>query len=130
MKKEITKISNGMDNNNLKKIKEKLEKDKAAIENELKKFAKKDNNLPGDWNTRFPKLNGSNLEEAADEVEEYGNLLPQEYNLELRLQNINSALEKIKKGGYGICEKCRREIPIERLKISPEARDCNKCKPR
>lgn len=110
------------------KLKEKLEKDKAVIENELKKFAKKDVNLPGDWDTRFPKLNGSNLEEAADEVEEYSNLLPQEYNLELRLQNINLALEKIKNGNYGICEKCRKEIPTERLMVSPEAKTCNKCK--
>lgn len=116
-----------MDKKILKESKEKLEKDKLAIENELKKFAKKDNKLAGDWDTRFPKLDGGNLEEAADEVEEYGNLLPQEYNLELRLQNINSALEKIKNNKYGICEKCKKEIPIERLKISPEARFCLKC---
>lgn len=117
-----------MDNRNLSELKEKLEKDRAAIEKELKKFAQKDNNLPGDWDTRFPKLNGGNLEEAADEVEEYSNLLSQEYNLELRLQNINSALEKIKNGRYGICEKCKKEIPKERLMVSPEARTCNKCK--
>lgn len=116
-----------MDKKNLQELKAKLEKDKLSIESELKKFAKKDGNLPGDWDTRFPKLNGGNLEEAADEVEEYGNLLPQEYNLELRLQNINSALEKIKNNKYGICEKCKKEISIERLKISPDAKFCLKC---
>jgi len=116
-----------MDKKILQEIKARLEKDKLAIEGELKKFAQKDEKLPGDWDTRFPKLTGSNLEEAADEVEEYSNLLPQEYNLELRLQNINSALEKIKNNKYGICEKCKKEIPIERLKISPDARFCIKC---
>ena len=116
-----------MDKKTLKELKEKLEKEKTAIENELKKFAKKDNKLVDDWYTRFPKLDGSNLEEAADEVEEYSNLLPQEYNLELHLQEINAALLRIKKNKYGICEKCGKEIPFERLKISPEARFCLKC---
>jgi len=117
----------------LKEIKENLEKDKIAIETELKKFAKEDKNLKGDWDTRFPKFNGSEaggsaLEKAADEVEEYVTLLPIEYNLELRLKNINLALEKIEKGKYGICENCGEEIPIERLKVHPEARFCLKCK--
>lgn len=112
----------------IEELKEKLEKNKTATENELKKFAKKDEKFPGDWDTRFPKIGGSNnLEEAADEVEEYSTLLPIEYDLEIKLQNTNSALEKIKKGGYGICEKCKKEIPIERLKISPESKLCMEC---
>jgi len=36
-------------------------------------------------------------------------------------------LEKIKKGKYGICEKCGKKIPEERLKAFPEARFCMKC---
>jgi len=48
--------------------------------------------------------------------------------LELRLKNINLALEKIEKGRYGNCEKCGKEIDEKRLKISPEARSCLKCK--
>ena len=121
-----------MKKNLLQKIKQELEKEKTAIEEQLKKFAKKDKKLPGDWDTVFPKYNGGEsggaaLEKAADEVEEYSTLLPIEYSLELRLKNIDLALEKIKKGEYGICEKCRKEIPIARLKVSPEARFCLKC---
>jgi len=117
----------------LKELKEKMEKEKMAIEEQLKKFAKKDEKLPGDWDTVFPKFNGGEvgsaaLEKAADEVEEYSTLLPIEYSLELRLQNINSALEKIEKGKYGVCEKCGKEIPVARLKVSPEAQFCLKCK--
>jgi len=37
------------------------------------------------------------------------------------------ALEKIKKAKYGKCEKCKKKITEERLKIYPEARTCNKC---
>jgi len=70
--------------------------------------------------------------------------LPIEYTLELRLKDVNLALEKInlstklevntersqsiKKDKYGICEKCGRKISKERLKIFPEARTCSKCK--
>lgn len=128
----------------IKEQKEKLEKEKTILEEQLKKFAKKDEKLSGDWDTLFPKFDGSEvgsaaLEKAANEVEEYSTLLPIEHSLELRLKNIDLALGKIKKnkprtrgisvrGKYGICEKCGKEIPIERLKASPEARFCLKCK--
>ncbi len=115
----------------LSKLKEKLEEQKVSIEEELGKFAKKDENLKGDWDTKFPKADGGIgsqiLEDAADQVEEYVNLLPVEHNMELRLQSINSALEKVKKGIYGKCEKCGKKIAEERLKIYPEARECGKC---
>ena len=110
-----------------------LEKEKAGAEEQLGKFAKRDEKLPGDWDTVFPKYSGGEsgsaaLEKAADEVEEYSTLLPIEHSLELRLKNIDSALEKMKKGGYGKCEKCQKQIPINRLKASPEARFCLNCK--
>ena len=116
----------------LKELKEKLEKQKVSIEAELEKFAKKDENLKGDWDTKFPKTDGGGiggqvLEDAADQVEEYVNLLPIEHSMELRIQDINSALEKIKKGTYGKCENCGKNIDEERLKVLPEARECGKC---
>jgi len=116
----------------LKKIKENLEKERMTIEKQLEGFAKKDEKLKGDWDTLFPHWDGeagsAGLEKAADEVEEYSTLLSIEYTLEIRLKNINLALEKIKQGKYGICEKCGKAIPKERLKVSPEARLCLKCK--
>jgi DnaK suppressor protein len=118
-----------MNNSNLDKIKKELEAKRDLIEKELQQFAKKDEKLKGDWDTKFPKFNGSSAsqEEAADEVEEYVTKLPIEHNLEMRLQDINLALEKIKKGTYGRCEKCGEPIPEERLKVYPEARFCLKC---
>ena len=121
-----------MNKKNLNELKEKLEKEKVSIEDQLKRFAKKDEKLQGDWDTRFPHFDGGEagsaaLEKAADEVEEYSTLLPIEYSLELRLKNIDLALEKIQKEKYGICEKCGKEIPLDRLKVSPEARFCLKC---
>ncbi len=116
----------------LEELKQKLEKEKLLIEKELRGIAKKDEKLKGDWDTRFPKWDGeagsSSLETMANEVEEYSTLLPIEQILELKLRDIDLALEKIKKGEYGICEKCGKEIDENRLKIYPEARYCLNCK--
>ncbi len=118
-----------MDQNFINQLKEKLEKEKIAIEEELKKFAKKDQNLKGDWDTKYPRLNGgSNLEEAADEVEQYSTLLPIEHNLEIRLKDIISALEKIEKGTYGKCSKCGKQISEEKLMVYPATETCANCK--
>jgi len=118
----------------LEQLKEKLEERKTSIEAELGKFARKDEKLKGDWDTKYPKFNGGAgsqaLEDAANQVEEYVTLLPIEHSMELQLQNINLALEKIKKGKYGKCEKCGKKISEERLKIYPEARMCTKCETR
>jgi len=117
----------------LSELKERLEKEKVSIEEQLKRFAKRDEKLKGDWDTIFPKFNGGEaggaaLEKAADEVEEYSTLLSIEHSLELKLKNIDLALEKIERGKYGRCEKCGKEISEDRLKVSPEARLCLKCK--
>ena len=113
-------------------LKENLEKEKENLEKELSSFAKKDDKRAGDWDTKYPHFNGGSggerLEQAADAVEEYVTLLPIEASLELKLQAINSALEKIKKGNYGKCEKCKKPISLERLGAYPEAKTCQKCK--
>lgn len=115
----------------IQELKERLEKEKVRIEKELEKFAKKDEKVPGDWDTRYPHYDGdsgsSALEKAADEVEEYSTLLPIEYSLETRLKDINSALERMKKKTYGKCENCGKEIDEERLKVYPEAKLCPTC---
>ena len=122
-----------MQKDKIQNLKEKLERERMAIENELKKIAEKDSKLKGDWDTKFPEMQtpgaaGSQLqEEAADEVEQYITLLPIEHSLETRLLEINKALEKIKKGIYGKCEKCKKDIEEARLKFFPEARLCSKC---
>jgi len=120
-----------MNKKSLQEFKQILEDKKKSIIKELKSFAKKDSKLKNDWDAQFPKYNGGSggqiLEDAADQVEEYSTRLPIEYSLELRLKNINLALEKVKNGKYGVCEKCGKKISIERLKVCPEARFCINC---
>ena len=115
----------------LRKLGQKLKEEKFLLEEELARFAKRDEKFKGDWKTIFPHFNGGAgaglLEKADDEVEEYSTLLPLEFSLETRVRDIDLALEKIKKGKFGICEKCGENISKERLKIQPEAKFCQKC---
>jgi DnaK suppressor protein len=108
-------------------LEKKLKEEKKFIEEELEKFAKKDDSPKGDWETKYPNRENGTMEEEADEVQEYENLLPVEHSLETKLKDIDSALEKIKNGGYGICENCGKEIDRQRLMACPEAKTCLKC---
>lgn len=44
-----------------------------------------------------------------------------------KLNAIESAIEKVKDGTYGLCEECGAEINKKRLKILPFARYCIAC---
>lgn len=116
-----------MDKDLLKKLENKLKKEKERLTKDLKFFAKKDPKIKDNWKTKFPSFGRSNEDANAEEVEKYVDLLPVEHTLELRLKDINIALGKIKKNKYGKCEKCKKEIEEKRLMVNPEARVCMKC---
>ena len=44
-----------------------------------------------------------------------------------RLTMINNALDRIQQGKYGVCLKCHKEIPLERLEAIPHAFMCVSC---
>lgn len=48
-------------------------------------------------------------------------------DLEKHLEAIRQAIVRIEKKQYGQCEKCDSYIPLERVKIVPEARYCIEC---
>ncbi|MBO4204585.1 TraR/DksA family transcriptional regulator [Micromonospora echinofusca] len=43
------------------------------------------------------------------------------------LEQITGALTRLADGRYGVCEKCGRDIPRERLEVLPHARFCVPC---
>ncbi len=107
-------------------LKEKLEENKKSLEDMLSNFAEKDNVPKGDWETKYPKFT-SDDDGVADEIEEYSSLVPTEHALEIKLKNIDDALERIEKGEYGKCENCNKDIPYEKLVITPEKKTCIDC---
>lgn len=112
----------------MEQLKIKLKERKTKLESELTSFTKKDEKVKGDYDTQFPDFGSSqSTDEEAFEVATYDSALPVEYALELRLADINKALEKIKNGTYGQCENCAGKMDVRRLEAMPEARLCLNC---
>ncbi|MCG5437156.1 TraR/DksA family transcriptional regulator [Micromonospora foliorum] len=44
-----------------------------------------------------------------------------------RLAELDVALKRVDDGSYGVCERCSRPIPAERLVARPSARTCVAC---
>lgn len=101
----------------LKALKEKLEKERKAIETEIKSLG-------------VPPEFGSEIDNGieTDETEEFGTRLGIQQVLKNKLENINSALRKIEQGKYGFCEQCGKKISWIILRILPTSRLCRKCK--
>jgi len=117
-----------MNKQTLQQLKKDLELKKKKVEEELGSIAQKDPKFKGDYDTRFPDFGApQSTDESALEVAAYESALPIEYALEIKLQRINKALEKIKNDGYGKCEKCAKAIDEKRLQAMPEAETCAKC---
>lgn len=109
--------------------KTKLEEEKKLLEEELSDLGKKDKD--GDWEaTPEEDSTGEDFKDdgdMAERTEEYEEKSLKLNSLEKRLGDINSALEKIKTGGYGICENCKNEIESDRLEANPAATMCTEC---
>jgi RNA polymerase-binding protein DksA len=115
-----------IDQKTLEELKAKLLEEKKDLEENLKRIAKPVDAEEGDYETTFQQV-GSDKEDNATEVDEYTQNLSVETTLEKRLQGIIEALERMEKGVYGKCANCGKEIPIERLKANPSAKNCLDC---
>lgn len=111
----------------IKKLKKKLEAAKKNIEHQLSKFAQKDKANDGNYKTQFPDI-GSQPDESAQEITEYEQNISLEHSLEEELLLTKKALKKIEDNKYGLCESCGQEIPFGRLEIRPQSVLCISCK--
>ncbi len=112
-----------LDEKTLEELKNKLTEEKKELEGELNKIANKAN---GDYEAKFDDF-GRTEDDNAEEVESYANKVGVTETLEKKLEAIEIALNKMEQGTYGICENCQEEIPLERLKAYPAAKNCIKC---
>ena len=44
-----------------------------------------------------------------------------------RLTDLDGAMQRVRAGGYGVCERCGQDIGAERLAARPAARTCIAC---
>ncbi len=116
-----------MDKKTLAQIKNRLLKQKKQIEDDLKKFTKKDTHEKDEHRTEFPEYGNKN-DDNVQEIDEYSTNLAKEQVLEKSLRDVISSLDRIKQGKYGICKYCKKEIDAKRLIARPVASACIECK--
>ena len=118
-----------MNEEKITELKGKLENKKQILKNQLSKIAKKDKNLKDDYDAQFENFDGEvmDISNEATEVSNYQNKLSLEATLELQLRDVRKALDRIKQGKYGQCEKCGKDIKPERLEALPHAGVCLDC---
>lgn len=113
----------------IKIYKIKLEEEKKLLEGELSALGRVDDT--GDWEaTPEDELKTQEVPDdgdMAERAEDYEERSIKLNLLELRLSDINKALEKIEGNNYGICENCKKEIEKDRLEVNPAARTCKEC---
>jgi DnaK suppressor protein len=110
----------------LKIYKTKLEEEKKLLEDELSTLGQVDKK--GDWEaTPDDEMVAQEVQDEgdmADRSEDYEERSIKLNFLELRLTDINHALEKMDGNNYGICEVCKKKIEMDRLEVNPAARTC------
>ena len=67
-------------------------------------------------------------EEEATETAELENRMALEKSILGQMAEVENALDKFKKGSYGICESCGKSINPARLEALPQATLCMICK--
>lgn len=108
-------------------IKKELEEEKIRLSEELAPLSKKNPHVAGVFEATFPEY-GDEEDDNAREIAEYTANKPLEINMEKTLRDTDKALERIKKGTYGICKYCDKPIDEKRLKARPTSSACISCK--
>lgn len=111
----------------LDKIKKLLTAEKTRLESELGKFTNKNTHASDDYDAKFPSY-GDKEDENANEVADYATNLTLEDSLEKTLRDVNQSLDRLKKGTYGICKYCKKEIGVKRLEARATSSACVECK--
>ncbi len=69
----------------------------------------------------------THMADDATDVFEQAKSLALRQDLQRDLEMIELALEKLRKGTYGICERCHEPIAPDRLEAMPQVRYCVSC---
>jgi RNA polymerase-binding transcription factor DksA len=112
-----------MNENLLQENKVKLLAEQKRIQYILKRADVVDSEIPGGYKPKYDEI-GSEDGENAHESEQFGNDLAVSEDLEIRLAQVKSALQRIVDGTYGKCLVGGEEIDEARLRAEPSAENC------
>ena len=111
----------------LNEMEEQLNSEAGRLKLELAEFSSQNPKNTSDYDAKFPNM-GDKEDENAEEVATFSTNLTLERTLEGSLRDVEKALERIKKGTYGICKYCNKEIDEKRLRARPASSSCVECK--
>lgn len=101
---------------------ERLEAERNSLESELARIAKKDR-VGEDYHAQWEQI-GRSPDENVIEEQQYEATRSVEQDLELKLRDVNVALQRITGGTYGRCATCGEAIDRRRLEALPSATTC------
>lgn len=79
------------------------------------------------FNDKTRDLDSAATDTEAEEQFGHARVSAIKNELNSKARQIKKALDKVKKGKYGICEDCGKMIDTDRLAVFPEATKCIKC---
>ncbi|MFO7245193.1 MAG: TraR/DksA C4-type zinc finger protein [Thermaerobacter sp.] len=80
----------------------------------------------GDWLGELSTYD-NHPADIGDELHQRSRDLGLKIRFRRRLEEVDHALELMRRGEYGICTGCGRPIPLERLEVQPAAVRCTAC---
>ena len=112
---------------NKEKIKEKLEKERDILVEELADMGKL-NTETGDWEATpealdFPETDQNDMADRFEDFEAKSSMIK---TLAPRLNNILKAIKNLNKDSFGKCKVCKKDIEAKRLEVNPAAQTCKK----
>lgn len=119
-----------MTNEEIKNLKEKLEKELSTLKKGLQSVGRRNPDNPADWEPLPEKMDisASDDNEVADNIEAYEENAAILKELEIRFNEIKEALKRIGANAYGTCEVCKKPVEKERLEANPAATTCKEHK--
>jgi RNA polymerase-binding transcription factor DksA len=115
-----------MNKTDIQYFKEKLEKEKIILEDELKSIGQVNPENPDDWSATSGNIETDSADEneTADKFEELEENKVILSKLEPQYIEVKAALDRIEKKTFGLCEISKEPIERERLEANPSARTC------
>jgi len=110
-----------------KKIKEKLEKERDMLLDQIRDIGKL-NPETNEWEAIPEEIDSreSDQNDMADRFEDFEERSAMIKVLESRLNDILSVLKELNKESFGKCEVCKKDIEMSRMEVNPAAKTCKK----
>lgn len=107
-------------------LRKRLEARRAEIETDMSYMAAEMRSIGVDQDEENGSL-GNHIADDGSNVAEAERIVTVSEDLQQILVQVNSALERMSEGNYGVCQRCGKPIGAERLKAFPYVAYCIEC---